>query len=302
MKLSEALREIGCPDLLIRDGEFSVLEQCTRVRAPSALTYLEKEKFLPFMDNTNISCAICTPGIQDSIPRHIQGLAVAESPKLLFFKIHNLLAARQERKPTVIDASARVSPQAYIAPYNVVIGKNAEIQPFVAIGENTVIEDDVKICFGTIVSSQGFTSVRDGETMFLATDAGSTLIQRGAEICGQCDIACGLLQMDRTVIGAYTKLDAKVHIGHGAVLGKRVLIPSGAHVAGNCVVGDDVWIGVNATVSNRITIGGGARVTLGSVVTKDVPSGETVTGNFAIPHRIFMRNLKASLAENTVDE
>ena len=69
------------------------------------------------------------------------------------------------------------------------------------------------------------------------------------------------------------------------VLGKRVLVPSGAHIAGNCIVGDDVWVGVNATVSNRISIGDGARVSLGSVVTKDVPAGQTVTGNFAIDHK-----------------
>ena len=63
------------------------------------------------------------------------------------------------------------------------------------------------------------------------------------------------------------------------------------------MVGDDVWIGVNATVSNRIKIGKGARVSLGSVVTKDVPAGQTVTGNFAIDHARFMKNLKASVWE-----
>lgn len=97
--------------------------------------------------------------------------------------------------------------------------------------------------------------------------------------------------------GANSKLDAKVHIGHGTVLGKRVLVPSGAHIAGNCIVGDDVWVGVNATVSNRISIGDGARVSLGSVVTKDVPAGQTVTGNFAIDHKKFLSNLKKSLEE-----
>ncbi|WP_295761787.1 hypothetical protein [uncultured Oscillibacter sp.] len=302
MKLSTVLKEIGHLDMLVRDGEFSILEQCTRIRGAYALTYLEKEKFAASLEDPDITCVICTPETVNSIPGHIQGLAVTRTPKLLFFKIHGLLVSRRERRPTVIDPSARVSPQAYVAPYNVTIGKDVEIQPFAAIGENTTIEDGVRICFGTLVGSQGFTSVRDGETMFLAADAGKTLIRQGAEICGHCDIACGLLEMDTTIIGAYSKLDAKVHIGHGAVLGERVLIPSGAHVAGNCIIGDDVWIGVNATISNRIVIGDGARVSLGSVVTKDVPAGETVTGNFAIPHRAFLRNLKASLAEKTYAE
>lgn len=299
MKLSDYIIHAGCECTLVSDGEFDLLEQCTRVRGDRALTFLASPKFRDSLDCPRISCLLCTPELAENLPAHIQGVAVTQTPKLAFFRIHNELARRQPMRPTVVDPSARISPLAYIAPYNVVIGRNVEIQPFVAIGENTVIEDHVKICFGTIVSSQGFTSVRDGDAMFLAADAGGTLIQEGAEICGQCDIARGLLQMDQTIIGPYSKLDAKVHIGHGSVLGKRVLIPSGAHIAGNCVVGDDAWIGVNATVSNRITIGSHARVSLGAVVTRDVPDGATVTGNFAIDHQRFLRNLKVSLAEST---
>lgn len=76
--------------------------------------------------------------------------------------------------------------------------------------------------------------------MFLAANAGSTLIYRGTEICGQYHIVYGLLQMDATVIEMYSKLDAMVHIFHGTVLGKRVLIPANAQIAGNCVIGGDV--------------------------------------------------------------
>ena len=101
------------------------------------------------------------------------------------------------------------------------------------------------------------------------------------------------------MIGAYSKLDAMVHIGHGTVIGKRVLFPAAATISGNCVIGDDTWIGVNATVSNRIEIGDHARVSLGSVVTKNVLAGQTVTGNFAIDHARFMQNLKASIVSQT---
>lgn len=54
-------------------------------------------------------------------------------------------------------------------------------------------------------------------------------------------------------------------------------------------------------VSIRITIDDCAWVSLGPVVTKNVPAGEIVTGNFAILHQKFMRNLKASLTENKFD-
>lgn len=299
MKLSKILSAAGRPYTLVRDGDFSVLELCSRIRAKQALTFLESEKYTLCLETPDISCVICTPALQSLVPAHVEGLVLAERPKALFYTIHNLLTEKREHRPSVIDPSARISPLAYISPYNVVIGKNVEIEPFAMIGENTVIKDDVRICAGALVGSRSFVPVPDGDTMFLAKDAGSTLIEEGVEICGHCNIACGTLQLDTTTIGAYSKLDAMVHIGHGTVLGKRNRIPSGVQIAGSCVIGDDIWIGVNATVSNRVKIGDGARVSLGSVVVKNVPAGETVTGNFAIPHLAFLQNIKRSLKKNT---
>ena len=273
------------------------MEQCTRIRGTDALTYLDREKFLPALENLNISCVICKPEFAGKLPAHIKGIVFSNEPKLIFFLLHNAVAVFVEKVPNKIDSSARISPLADIAPYNVTIGPRVVIGPFVPVGENTEIHADVHVHEGCAIGAQGFTSVRSGDTMFLARDLGKVRIDQGVEICAHCDVARGTLLLDTTVLGAYTKLDAKVHVGHGSVLGKRVLVPSGAHIAGNCVVGDDVWIGVNATVSNRIKIGEGARVSLGSVVTKDVPAGQTVTGNFAIDHARFMKNLKASVWE-----
>lgn len=291
------LKKISVPCSLVRDGEFQIMEQCTRIRRADALTYLDREKFLPALEDLNISCVICKPEFAGKLPAHIKGIVFSNEPKLIFFLLHNAVADFVEKVPNKIDSSARISPLADIAPYNVTIGPRVVIGPFVTVGENTEIHADVHIHEGCAIGAQGFTSVRSGDAMFLARDLGKVRIDQGVEICAHCDVARGTLLLDTTVLGAYTKLDAKVHIGHGSVLGKRVLVPSGAHIAGNCVVGDDVWIGVNATVSNRIKIGEGARVSLGSVVTKDVPAGQTVTGNFAIDHARFMKNLKASVWE-----
>lgn len=299
MWLSDVLAGTAVPYTLIRDGAFQILEQCTRIRGEAALTYLEREKFLSTMEDPRITCVICTPELAKAVPAHIAGVVSTEEAKLLFFRLNDRIAATGEKRPTVIDPSARVSPLACIASYNVMVGPRTEIQPYVVVEENTEIGADVRICAGSVIGAQSFTAVHHGGQVFLAKDAGKTVIEDGVEICAQCDIARGTLQLDTTRIGAYTKLDAKVHIGHGSVLGKRVQVPSGAHIAGNCVVGDDVWIGVNATVSNRIEIGDHARVSLGSVVTKNVPAGQTVTGNFAIDHAQFMKNLKASVEETS---
>jgi len=297
--LSSILTQIHDPCTLKSDGTFSTLEQCTRIRSGNALTYLESTKYREYLNNDRISCLICASELESVIPNSIQGVVVTPTPKAVFFHIQNLLVQKKEKWPTQIAPSARISESAVIAPYNVIIGENVEIQPQVVIHENVSIGDNVRICSGTIVGGQSYTAVKDADGgMFLALDAGSVKIESGVEICGGCHIACGTLENDCTTIGAFTKLDAMVHIGHGTVIGKYTLIPAGAMISGNCEIGDHVWIGVNATVSNRIVIGDNARVSLGSVVTKDVPDGVTVTGNFAIPHATFLRNLKASLSDS----
>lgn len=73
------------------------------------------------------------------------------------------------------------------------------------------------------------------------------------------------------------------------------MIAAGATFGGRTVLGDGVWIGVGATVINGITVGEKARVNIGSVATRSVPDGGSVTGNFAIEHEKFIENLKKSL-------
>ena len=298
MNLSDAISQINCKFDLVRDGNFSILEQCTLVRGPGALTYIENEKYLYTLGNKDISCVICRPEMVHQIPQHISGVVVSPNPKLVFFLIQDFRRESRDKIPTHIDPTAQISPLAYIAPHNVIISKNVEIQPYAVIHENTEIQDNVLICSGTVIGGQSFTAVTDDNGgKFLVKDSGRVRIEFGVEICSNCHIACGTLENDTTIIGEYSKLDAMVHVGHGTIIGKRNLIPAAATISGNCIIGDDTWIGVNATISNRISIGDSSRVTLGSVVTKNVPKGQTVTGNFAIEHKKFLRNLKKSLED-----
>ena len=120
-----------------------------------------------------------------------------------------------------------------------------------------------------------------------------------SEIGSGVQVEGATLMKDVTDIGQYVKIDNSVVIGHGSSIGTRTLIAGMSVISGNVTIAADVFIGVGVTISNRIRIGDHARVSLGSVVTKDVPAGQTVTGNFAIDHARFMQNLKASVASQT---
>lgn len=82
-----------------------------------------------------------------------------------------------------------------------------------------------------------------------------------------------------TVIGAGTKIDHHVHVGHDAIVGERVVLCAGSIIGGWAEIGDRAYIGLNATIRNRVTVGAGAKIGMGANVTKDVPAGETWIGN-----------------------
>lgn len=82
-----------------------------------------------------------------------------------------------------------------------------------------------------------------------------------------------------TTIGAHTWLMCQVHVGHDCLVGSRVEIAPNTTLCGHVEVADNVRIGCNVAVLPYRRIGAGARVGAGSVVTRDVPAGETWAGN-----------------------
>jgi len=298
MRLSDLLGKLSCPYTLLRDGNFDVLEQCTRIRAPQALTYLDRQKFLPYLNHPDISCVVCTPELQNLIPAHIEGLVIAENPKLVFFRLHNDLVDQERKEVTVIDETAQIHPSAVIAPYNVKIGPRVVIGANAVIEENCILDEGVRVGANSVVGSQNFDVIRDGNTQFLAKNGGWVHMEAFSEIASLAQIEGATLSLDVTRIGTYAKLDNNVVIGHGSSVGARTLIAGLSVVSGNVNIGDDAFLGVGVAISNRIVIGDRARISLGSVVTRNVPADETVTGNFAIPHQRFMKNLKESIRED----
>ena len=304
MLLSEVVKAL--PGQLVSDGEFRCLAFATETEQTAFLTFLEREKFLPALENPNISCVLTTAELAEWIPAHIQGVFVCERPKASLFEIHNHLADREEYVgkpfPTKIGKNCQISPLAAIGKENVIIGDHVTIDPFVVIQGRVVIGDYVTIRAGTVIGAKGFSFSKDADrNPTPVIDAALVEIQDHVDIFNLVHVAAGVFPWERTVIGAYTKIAEQSHIGHGAHIGSRCMIAN-AKCCGNSRIGDNVWVGPGAVVSNRVRIGSGARVSIGAIATKDVSAGETVTGNFAIPHRTFMRNLKASLAESTDGE
>jgi carbonic anhydrase/acetyltransferase-like protein (isoleucine patch superfamily) len=104
-------------------------------------------------------------------------------------------------------------------------------------------------------------------------------IARSALIHAFCTIDAGLPGSPTTRIGERTFLQARVHVGHNAVVGDDVELCAGVVICGHVQIGDGVRIGGNAWVKPRVRIGAGAIIGGGAVVTRDVPAHEVWAGN-----------------------
>ena len=297
MKLSDIMSKNS---LLIKDGCFDIMAQCTVTSNSKILTFLDDIKYLDVINNnSSISCIICRTEHVDLIASKQIGILCVEQPKLFFFEVHNNLAKSYKNNKvkvkTKIGENCKINSLAQISSNNVVIGKNVIIEEFVSINDNVIIGDNCVIRAGSVIGGQGYEFIRNEKGSILSVDhVGKTIIGNNVEIKECCTIHRAVFHWDYTLIGDYSKLDAHSHVGHGTKIGERVMICSHGNLAGNVCVEDDVYIGPGVTISNRITLKKGCKVSIGSVVTKDVLENQTVTGNFAIDHDIFLKNLKES--------
>ena len=78
---------------------------------------------------------------------------------------------------------------------------------------------------------------------------------------------------DKTTIEKYSLVRDNVTIGHCSHIDCFVLVKE------NAVIGDNVIIENRVTIETDVEIGNNATILQGSIVTKNVPDGETWSGN-----------------------
>lgn len=293
------LSDIGIKEInILQNNEFDILSHCTVNTSRKSLSFIDSIKYIDIVNkNQNITCLVCNNELLDYINNKNLGIIISENPRLTFFNIHNFISMQKSveyRLKTIIGANTNISKMAVVSAQNVRIGDNVIIEENVLIRDNVEIGNNTIIRAGTIIGGQGyeFKIDRNNNQILRVNHCGKVIIGNHVEIKEFSTIHTAVFDWDTTQIGTYSKLDAHTHIGHGTKLGKRVMLGSHSNLAGNITIGDDVYIGPGVTITNRVYIGNNAKISIGSVVSKDVESNRIVTGNFAIPHEAFIKDLK----------
>jgi UDP-3-O-[3-hydroxymyristoyl] glucosamine N-acyltransferase len=176
---------------------------------------------------------------------------------------------------SVIGKGTIVMPNAYIGNH-VTIGANCIVYPNVTILDHVVIDDNVIIQAGAVIGSDAFyynkKTNRDVHYKKMKS-CGRVLIGNDVEIGAGCTIDRGVT--GDTIIGAGTKIDNLVHIGHDTVVGRNCLFAAQVGIAGAVTVEDNVILWGQVGVSKTLTIGEGAIVYAQSGV-KDSIEGRKV--------------------------
>ena len=175
----------------------------------------------------------------------------------------------------IIGNGTIIQPNCFIGN-NVVIGQNSLIHANVSIFDDTIIGDNVVIQSGTVLGGNAFYYKKRPDGYDQLQSSGRVLIENNVHIGASCTIDRGVT--GDTTIGAGSKLDNLIQVGHDTLIGKNCLIASQTGIAGCCIIEDGVTIWGQVGTSSGITIGADAIVLGQTGVTKSIEGGKTYFG------------------------
>lgn len=279
---------------------------------PGQITFVSNPKYASAARSTRAAAVIVT----EDFPALPTAMLRSKNPYLAFAHVlqlfHQLQSYAEGIHPTaVIDASAKVGPNAHIGPY-VVIGQDVQIGCHAVVLAHVVIYRGVNI--GDNFFAHSHAVVREGSRLgnnvvlqngaivgadgfgFAKDDAGHwhKILQPMPVVIGddveiQANSCIDRASVTETRIGRGTKIDNLVQVGHGSHVGEHSLLASQVGLAGSTNVGNNVILTGQVGVVGHCNIGDGAVVTPQSGVANDIAAGAIVSGAPAVDHKLWLK-------------
>jgi UDP-3-O-[3-hydroxymyristoyl] glucosamine N-acyltransferase len=275
---------------------------------PNHVSFVEDAKHLHALEKCPVAALITRPGI------HHNGIPVIEvdDPLGAFLTVFRHFHRQPEPPPAGVDSRAYVHPTAKL-------GAGVSLQPFVSIGEGSVIGDRCRLYPGvvvgrnctlgndvtllpnvvvydgcklghrvivhanSVVGSDGFGYRYQGGRHHKVPQLGNVEIGDDVELGACTTIDRGTFQATR--IGEGTKMDNHVQVAHNCRVGKHNLFAAHTALAGSCSSGDYVVLAGQVGIADHVHLGDGVVVGAQAGVTHSVKPGEQVLGSPAMPAR-----------------
>lgn len=244
-------------------------------------------------------------------------LVVAHSP----LAVAQVLALFHPRRmapagihPTaVVAADARLGDGVAIGPYAVIgegcslgdgarvaahvvigrdcrLGREVVLHPGVVLYDGCELGERVEIHAGAVIGADGFGYASVRGVHHKVPQVGRVVIGDDVEIGAGTTIDRATL--DATRIGAGTKIDNQVQVGHNVTTGKGCILCGQAGIAGSTHLGDYVVLAGQVGVSGHLELGSGVQAGAAAIVLQSVASGQ-VAGAPAVPIQEWRRQVAA---------
>jgi len=285
---------------------------------PDQFSFLEKGNALTTeLSRSNVGAVLLPPQDDLRAIAEQRGLAwaVLQDPRLAFAEALEHLHPRSRPKtgihPTAVigdqvDLGEGISIGAHVFIGNgSQIGANSVIHPGVVIYEDVVIGEANELhanavlhpgsrlglhCVvhsNAVVGSEGFGFVPTANGWRKMPQTGLVILEEDVEV--GCGSTIDRPSVGVTRIGAGTKIDNLVQVGHGVTTGKNCALASQVGIAGGARLGNDVILAGQVGVANRAVIGDRAIASSKSGIHGEIEAGAVVSGYPAISNRLWLR-------------
>jgi UDP-3-O-[3-hydroxymyristoyl] glucosamine N-acyltransferase len=274
-------------------GEVTGINEIHRVEKGD-LCFVDHPKYYNKCINSHASFIIINTK-EVSIPEG-KSLLVVPDPFEAYLKIVNhfrpfVAATRPVSDTAKIGEGTVIMPNVFIG-HHVSIGNNCIIHPNVSLLDYTQVGNNVIIQAGTVIGSDAFyyNTKKNRDVWYKKMQScGQVVIEDNVEIGAGCTIDRGVTANTR--IGAGTKMDNMVHIGHDVVIGKNCLFAAQVAIAGGTTLKDGVTLWGQVGVSKTLTINNNVTVLAQSGVGHDLEEGKIYWGSPADDATVKKREL-----------
>ena len=287
---------------------------------PNEVSFLDNRRYVSALEHTSAGAVIVHPDLAARVPTTAIAIVTSE-PYAAWARVAALFYPVPPPSPGIhrsafVADGARIDPSAEIGPLCVIeagaeIGPGCWIGPCAAIGRGVIVGRDCRIGAhvslshallgarvyvypGARIGQEGFGFAYTKDGFLSVPQLGRVILENDVEVGANTTIDRGSSQ--DTMIGAGSRLDNLVQIGHNVVLGRCCVIVSQVGISGSTVLGDFVRVGGQAGLAGHLRIGERAEIGAQAGVISDLGPGAKVLGSPAQPIKDFFRQI-ATLAK-----
>ena len=215
---------------------------------------------------------------------------VVADPKLAFILLLQHLFP--EVHPAGVQPGAHVHPTAKLGA-RVCVYPGAYVGEDAEIGEDTVIFPNATVLARSVVGRRcvlgpGAVVGHAGFALH-PTDQGLLPVPQVGRVVLEDDVALGANTcvdrafLEETRLGAGTRIDNLVQVGHNCQVGRNVVMAAQAGLSGSVTLEDGVVMAGQAGIADHVRVGAGAQVGAQAGVHRDLEGGKRWLGSPAVP-------------------